>query len=128
MEEKSMTEKVATGKILQKEGKYFLDVGGKQEELPLGFLTDRKFLNEQAGKEVEVIYTIPKSFVAAIRFPGRPPIVTCNMIAGPFLRGETVVTQPSPAVTHNVATALLEGGFISREVFEKLVANPGAER
>jgi hypothetical protein len=117
-----MAEKIATGKIVHKEGKYFLDVAGKMEALPTGLLTDQAFLKEQAGKELEVIYSIPKSFVVALRpIGGRPPIITCNMIGPELLRGETFITQPTPAMTRNVATGLLKGGFITQEVHDTIV-------
>lgn len=115
-----MEEKVTKGKIVHKEGKFFLDVAGKMEALPTGLLADEAFLKEQVGKEVEVFFTIPKSFVAAIRPIGRPVIITCNIPAWEFLRGETFVTQPTAAMTSNVATALLKGGFITQEVFNTI--------
>lgn len=117
-----MQEKVTTGKIVHKEGKYFLEVAGKMEALPTGVLTDQAFLKEHAGKELEVIYSIPKSFVVAVRpIGGRPPIITCNIPVWEFLRGETLVTQPSAAITRNVADALLKGGFITQEVYNTIV-------
>ena len=115
-----MEEKVTRGKIVHKEGKFFLDVAGKMEALPTGLLADEAFLKEQVGKEVEVFLTIPKSFVAAIRPVGRPVIITCNIPAPEFLQGETFVTQPTAAMTRNVATALLKGGFITQEVFNTI--------
>jgi len=115
-----MAENVTKGKIVHKEGKFFLDVAGKTEALPTGLLTDEAFLKEQVGKEVEVFFTIPKSFVAAIRPIGRPGIITCNIPAVDFLLGETFVTQPTAAMTRNVATALLKGGFITQEVFNTI--------
>ena len=119
-----MEEKVTKGKLVHKEGKYFLDVAGKMEALPTGLLTDEAFLKEHVGRDVEVLYTIPKSFVAAIKPIGRPGIMTCNMPAQ-FLRGETFITQPTAAMTRNVATALLEGGFITQEVFDKIQQGGG---
>ncbi len=109
-----------TGKIIHKEGKYFLDVAGKMEALPVGLLTDNKFLDEHVGKEVEILYSIPTSFVVAIKLPRRP-IILCNVPRPDFLRNDIVVTQPSAAVTHNVANYLLKGGFISKEVHDTIV-------
>jgi hypothetical protein len=116
-----MAETVTKGTIVQKEGKYFLEVAGKSEALPTGLLTDEAFLKEQVGKEMEVFFTIPKSFVAAIRPVGRPQIITCNIPAVEFLRGETFITQPTPAMTRSVATALLKGGFINQETFNQIL-------
>ncbi len=114
-----MTEKAVKGKVIHKEGKYFLDVAGKMEELPVGLLTDEEFLKEQVGQEVEVFYTIPKSFVAAIKPVGRPGIMLCNAPAE-FLRGGKFVTKPSAAVTLKVAAKLLQEGFITKEVHDKI--------
>lgn len=117
-----MPEKVTTGKIVQKEGKYFLDVAGKLDALPTGVLADPAFLKEQAGKEFEVVYSVPKSFVVALKpVGGRPPIITCNIPAWEFLQSGTFVTQPTAEMTRNVATALLKGGFITQEVFDTIV-------
>jgi hypothetical protein len=115
-----MPEKVTKGKVVHKEGKYFLDVAGKMEALPIGLLTDEGFLKEQVGKEVEVFYTIPKPFVAAIKPIGIPGIILCNIPAVDFLRGETFITQPTAAMTLKVATALLKEGFITQGVFDKI--------
>jgi hypothetical protein len=115
-----MEEKVTKGKIVYKDGKYFLEAAGRTEPLPTGLLTDEAFLKEQVGKELEVFFTIPKPFVAALRGIGRPVIILCNIPAVEFLRGETFITQPTAAMTRNVATALLKGGFITQEVFNTI--------
>jgi len=124
MEENAMKGQVVKGKVLHKDGKYFLEVAGKTEELPAGVLTDEGFLKAQAGQEVEVFYTNPKSFVAAIKPLGKPGIITCNLVAE-FLRGETFITNPTPAMVDKVATKLLEGGFITQEVFDKIQQSRG---
>lgn len=115
-----MAENVTKGKLVYKEGKYFLDVAGRTEALPTGLLTDETFLREQVGKELEVFFTIPKPFVAAMKPFGKPVIILCNIPAVELLRGETFVTQPTAAMTTNVATALLKGGFITQEVFNTI--------
>jgi hypothetical protein len=115
MEEKAMAEKIVKGKVIHKEGKYFLEVAGKHEVMPVGRLTDEGFLKDIVGKEVEVFYSTPKPFVVAIKWPGRPPI-TCYFVI------DTVLTQPSPELTRSVATKLLNEGFITQEVFEKIIA------
>jgi hypothetical protein len=114
-----MQEKASKGKVIHREGKYFLEVAGKMEELPVGLLTDEEFLKEQVGHEVEVFYTLPKSFVAAIKPVGRPGIMLCNAPAE-FLRGAKFITKPSAAVTARVAANLLEEEFITKEVYEKI--------
>jgi hypothetical protein len=121
---KTMAEKAAKGKVIHKEGKYFLEVAGKMEELPVGLLSDEEFLKEQVGQEVEVFYTIPKSFVAAIKPVGKPGIMLCNAPAE-FLRGSKFVTKPTPAITLKVAANLLKEGFITKEVHDKIQKSLG---
>lgn len=117
-----MAEKVTKGKIVHREGKFFLEVAGKMEALPTGLLTDEAFLKEQVGKELEVVYTVPKSFVAALRIPGRPTPITCNIVYEVF-RNAALVTQPSAAVARNIATALLKEGLITQEVHDTIVGS-----
>ena len=119
-----MEGKVVKGKVVHKEGKYFLEVAGKMEELPVGLLTDEGFLKEQAGQEVEVYYTIPKSFVAAIKPIGIPGIITCNLIFT-IPGGDTFITNPTAAMTHKAATKLFKDGFITQAVFEKIQQSKG---
>ena len=119
-----MEEKVVKGKVVHKEGKYFLDVAGKMEELPVGLLTDEGFLKEQAGQEVEVYYTIPKAFVAAIKPIGGTGIMLCNAPAE-FLLGDMFITKPTAAMTHKAATKLFKDGFITQAVFEKIQQSKG---
>jgi len=118
-------EKKVTGQIVHKDGKYLLNVAGKVETLPVGLLTDKKFLDEHVGKEVEVLYSIPTSFVVAIKAT-RPPVIKgpiglCNVPRPDFLKGEGFVTQPSEAVARNLATALLKEGIITQDVHDTIV-------
>jgi hypothetical protein len=121
--ENPMEHKV-TGKIVHKDGRYFLEAAGKMETLPVGLLTDRTFLDEHVGKDVEVLYSIPSSFVVAIK-PAKSiikgPIGLCNIPRPEFLGFTTLVTQPSVAVARNIATALLKGGQITQEVHDTIV-------
>jgi hypothetical protein len=119
-----MEEKVVKGKVVQKEGKYFLDVAGKMEELPIGLFTDEGFLKEQAGQEVEVFYSTPRPFVVAIKPMGIPGIITCNMIAE-ILRGEAIFTHPTAEMAQQAAAKLFKKGFISQKVFDKLQQGKG---
>ncbi len=109
-----MERQVVKGRVGHKEGKYFLEVAGKKEEMPVGLLTDEGFLKEVVGKEVEVFYSTPKPFVVAIKWDARPPIICYFVI-------DTVLTQPSAELTRSVATKLLTGGFITQEVFNKII-------
>ena len=89
------------------------------EELPVGLLADEKFLKEQVGKEVEVLYSIPKPAVVAIKPSGikRVPIL-CNIPAWEWVVG--IVTQPSAEMTRAVATKLLKEGVITQGVYDKM--------
>jgi hypothetical protein len=114
-----MEEKVVKGKVVLKEGKYFLDVAGKMEELPVGLLADEKVLKEQVGQEVEVFYSIPKPAVVAIKPSGikRVPIL-CNIPQWEWVGG--IITQPSAEMTRAVATKLLKEGVITQGVYDKM--------
>jgi hypothetical protein len=114
-----MEKQVVTGKVVHREGKYFLDVAGKMEELPVGILTDEEFLKEQVGQEVEVFYTVPKSFVAAIKPLGKREIMVCNAPAE-FLRSAAHIIKPDAAITLKVAAKLFKEGFITQEVHDKI--------
>ncbi len=112
-----MEEKVVKGKVVHKEGKYFLEVAGKMEELPIGLLADEKFLKEQEGQEVEVFYSLPKPYVVALKTIKIPRIILCNIPAE--LRGN-LITHPSAEMIHSVSTRLLKEGFITQKVFDKI--------
>ena len=120
-----MEEKIIKGKVVHKEGKYFLEAAGELKALPVGLLADEGFLKEQVGHEVEVFYTLPKSFVAAIKPVGRPGIILCNIPAPEFFAGDTFITQPTPAMAIKVATALLKDGLITQAVFDKIKQSKG---
>jgi hypothetical protein len=113
-----MPERTVKGKVVQKEGKYFLDVAGKMEELPVGLLADQRFLKEQVGQEVEVLYSIPKPHVVALKTLKIPRIILCNIPAPEWLGN--IITHPSAEMTVSVATRLLKEGFITQEVFDKI--------
>jgi hypothetical protein len=117
-EEKAMEEKVTKGKVGYKEGKYFLDVAGKMEELPVGLLVDEKFLKEQVGQEVEVLYSTPRPAVVAIKSLRIPRIILCNIPAWEWVAG--IITQPSAEMTRVVATKLLKEGVITQGVYDKM--------
>lgn len=119
-----MAKKAVKGKVICEKGKYYLEVAGKKEELPVGLLTDEAFLKGQVDQEVDVFYSTPKSFVAAIRPKKGPGIITCNLVMD-VLRGETFITNPSPVMVSKVAAKLLEDGFISKEVHDKIRKSAG---
>ena len=119
-----MEEKVVKGKVLHKEGKFFLEVGGKTEELPVGLLADEGFLKELVGQEVEVLYSTPKPFVLAFKPIRGPGIITCNLVAE-ILRGETLITHPTAEMAQGVATKLFKGGFITQKVYDTIQKSKG---
>ena len=112
-----MQEKATKGKLVHKEGKYFLDVAGKMEELPVGLLSDEKFLKEQAGQEVEIFYATPRPFVVAINPFRIPRIILCNIPAVKYFGN---ITTPSAETTRTVAAKLLKEGIITQEVHDKI--------
>jgi hypothetical protein len=119
-----MEEKVVKGKVVHQEGKYFLEVAGKKEELPVGLFTDEGFLKDQVGQEVEVFYSTPRPFVVAIKPVRLPGIITCNMIAE-ILRGEAIMTHPTAEMALHAATKLLKGGFITQKAFDIIQRGKG---
>jgi hypothetical protein len=51
-----MKEAIAKGKVISEKGKYYLEVEGERQELPMGMGIDEAQLGELASQEVEVLY------------------------------------------------------------------------
>jgi hypothetical protein len=119
-----MNEKVHIGKVVYKEGKYFLDVAGKMEAFPVGILADEGVLKELVGKEVEVFYSTPKPSVVVVKDKFRRVPILCNIPAS-WTRIGSIVTNPSREMTLTVANSLLKGGYITKEDYEKITADIG---
>ncbi len=118
-----MKEETRVGTVSFEEGKYFLEVEGKREELPVGIVAEAK-LKELVGREVEVLYTEPRRFVAGLvdrkigpilcYIPIPIPPIPCYIPPPWFFRG--VEEQ----VRINLAKQFLEEGLISEEIFGRL--------
>jgi hypothetical protein len=121
MEEKAMPEKkVIKGKVVHKEGKYFLDVAGKLEELPVGLPAGEKLLKEQVGQEVEVLYSIPKPAVVALKPLNLRKFIYCNIPVGGWAGGKL-----TGEMTRAVADKLLKDGAVTQEVHVQLLKGMG---
>jgi hypothetical protein len=114
------------GIVAYEEGKYLLEVEGKREELPTRDVAEEARLKELVGQEVEVLYSEPRRAVVGLVAKERilipcyipwPPWywVTCYIPAPWVIRGLEREVQV------NLAKRFLEEGYISEEVFERLV-------
>lgn len=120
-----MKEETRIGTVGFKEGKYFLEVAGRREELPVGIVAEEAQLKELVGQEVEVLYSEPRRVVVGLIAKELPPI-TCYI---PWWRRWHTCYLPAPWVLRgvekevraNLAKQFLEEGLISEEVFERLV-------
>lgn len=135
------------GKIILEEGKYFLDIDGKKQELPAGTIDEAK-LKELAGKEVEIIYSEPQSFVVGIKadktiilncfifpWPPKPPCYVPCYIWDPrppwppcyihcfvcYLPADWLIKGVEVEVRKNLAQRFLDEGIISKENYEKFI-------
>lgn len=113
--ENAMKEEVVKGKVVHKEGRYFLDVAGKMEEIPIGLLADEGDLKELAGKDVEVFYATPKPVVVAIgrRVIKKVPIL-CNIPATDLIG--SLVTKPSLEMIRTVTANLIKAKVITNKI------------
>lgn len=118
-----MVEQPKIGKVIFKEGTYFLEAEGKHHAIPVGANVQTPQLKELVGKQVEILYSEPQSFVVGLVQAGatsiRPPRIICYFPADPWAVG--VVEEGARAA---LAQQFLNEGVLSRENFEKL----GAER
>ena len=102
-----------TGTVVHKEGTYFLEAEGKLHPIPVSAKTQPAQLKEMVGQTVEILYSEPKSFVAGLWRPGRPPI-TCYFQIEKFFG---VVPEESRVA---LAKQLFNEGLLSQETFAKL--------
>lgn len=118
-----MQEQIAKGKVVHKEGKYFLDVAGKMEVIPVGLLGDEEVLKKLAGQEVEIFYTIPKKTVVGIQNTLNHITHVCNIPRIDYIG--TGITNPSSEMMRKVADKLLKQGDITKEVHDKMLQGIG---
>lgn len=115
------------GQLVCKEGKYWLHAAGKTEALPVGLLTDKKVLDQFVGKDVEVLYSVPTSFVVAVTpmQSSHPvikgPIGLCNIPRPDFRMHEGFVTLPSEAAARNLVAYLINEKVIAPEIGDVII-------
>jgi hypothetical protein len=112
-----MTEKPVVGKVVAKNGKYFLEAERTLHELPAGLLVDETHLKDLVGHEVEVMLSEPQRFVVAI-LPKRPRIPITCYIPFPWWRNAEIVIDKVAGV--RLAKRFLEEGVINKGVYEKI--------
>jgi hypothetical protein len=110
------------GSVLFKEGNFFVDVGGKQELIPVG-KEDAQHLKQLVGKKVEVVFSEPTKFIAGLiladessRLPKRPKIL-CYVPRPDFL---TAVVEERARI--QIANQMLDAGLLSKENYAKITA------
>lgn len=108
-----MAGKISSGKVVHKEGKYFLEAEGKTEELSLAHASAAQ-LKELAGQTVDVIYSEPKPSVIGIG--GKHCFILCYIPANPW--GQVVI--PEKELVQKLANKFLAEGLISKEIFDKI--------
>jgi hypothetical protein len=104
-----------TGKVSLKEGKYFLDIGGKSEELPHKLASDQTALKALVGKEVDVVYSPGNTFITALhpKIPG----LKCFMCYVPIDWKHITIDEK---VRANLAKEYLDKKLITKETYAKL--------
>jgi len=119
-----MKEETRVGTVGFEEGKYFLEVEGRREELLAGLVAQEAQLEKLVGQEVEVLYSEPRRLVVGLVAreigpilcyipPPVPPL--CYYPVDPWaFRGI------EREVRVNLAKRFLEEGLISEGVFERL--------
>jgi hypothetical protein len=119
-----MKEEMHVGTIAFEKGKFYLEVEGRREEVPPGAVADEAQFKELVGREVEVLYSEPRRVVVGLVARELHPIlcyvpwprwVTCYLPAIWPIRGVEREVQA------NLAKQFLEEGYISEEVYERLV-------
>jgi hypothetical protein len=118
-----MEEETRMGTVAFEEGKYFLEVEGRREELPIGLVAEEAQLKELVGQEVEVLYSEPRRIVVALVARERLRF-TCYLPAWPPWPSHPapwVIRGVEREVRANLAERFFEEKLISKEVYEKLV-------
>jgi hypothetical protein len=122
-----MKERMRMGIVMFDEGKYFLEVEGRREELPLETVVEEEQLKKLVGQEVEVFFSEPRPAVVGIKakelmpilcyipWPPWPPCFLCYLPVPWLIRGVEREVQI------NLAKRFREEGYISEEVFERLI-------
>lgn len=143
-----MAHKPTMGKLIKEENSYLLEVNGERHALPDGLVAQNPELAKLEGNEVEVMLSVPKPVVVAVRIPGRPPIL-CYIVLDFLLKGNHWIPTPAAAsesvrslvhdikpacyvpadwmirgveeqVRRNFADQMLKDGIISKDVYGQL--------
>ena len=109
-----MAGSVVSGKVVSKEGKFFLEAAGKMHEIPAGAMETK--LKELVGQEVEVFLSEPQTFV--VGFKPKPWCYYTCYIAPPDWRIPFLV--PEKEAIKKLADQFLKQGVITREVHGKI--------
>jgi hypothetical protein len=114
-----MPELSKKGKVVLREGKYFLEAPGNVEQIQIAAAIDPAQLKELVGQEVEILYSEPKVF--AVGLVGtrpvagvRPPRIICYI---PAVTDIGVIAEEARLA---FADQLLKEGVLSKENYERL--------
>ena len=124
-----MAERKKMGFVVFDEGRYFLEVEDRREPLPVETVLQEEQLEKLVGQEVEVLLSEPRQAVVGlvakellpfpigcyIPWPPWPPCFLCYLPVPWLIRGVERQVQV------NLAKRFLEEGYISEEVFRRLV-------
>lgn len=119
----AVKQRKVVGTIVMEGEKYFIDVAGQREELPVVVVGDEAELKEMVGTQVEVLYSEPTRFIVGLKPPRRPPWL-CYLPRPPwlcYLPPPWVFRGFEQQVRVNLAKQFLEEGLISKEVYDRLV-------
>jgi hypothetical protein len=108
-----MKAKIASGKVVHKEGKYFLEAEGKMDELPLSKASAAQ-IKEAVGKEIEVLLSPPQVSVIGVRWKNFC-FIMCYIPANPF----GLISIPEKALAVNLVERFKAEGLISEEIAKK---------
>ena len=117
-----MPEEMGKGVLDFAEGRFFLEVEGRREALPVGIQDEGK-LHEMVGQTVEILYSKPKPWVVAVKIPRiRCYYILCYYPAPPWhdYRG-AIIPAVDKELRVQLAERFMEEGLISDRVFEKLM-------
>jgi hypothetical protein len=114
-----MPELSKKGKVVLREGKYFLEAPESEEQISIAASIDPSQLKELVGQEVEILYSEPKVF--AVGLVGtrvlagvRPPRIICYI---PAVTDIGVIAEDARLA---FAEQLLNEGVLSKENYERL--------
>lgn len=103
--------------VVSRGGKYYLKVGSRQMEIPVGPLTHEADIRKLVGKNVNVIYSdTPPKQIVAITQGKRPPFVCVLCYIGP----PDVFGKISPAIRQAFVREMVKARVISPKIGRSL--------